>query len=321
MKQVHFLLLNHIKDTWQTAWRVLKIMIPVSVIVKVLDLLGFITILGDWLAPVMEWMGLPTSFGLITATTAFANLYSGIYVFTNFTGSESYTQAQVTVLALMMLLAHTLPIELEVANSVGVKRWFMFLVRFSSVFLAGITLHKILFWGAWLQGKSVPIFTNTSQKLQYVWYEWIAAQLKNYAFIIIIIFCILLMMKLLKYFGIITFLQKTLAPMLKILGMNKEILPMTLVGILVGLVFGSALIIKEKEENPNIHPKDFVYAMVLLGLCHAIIEDTLLVMGIGASIWGVLLFRIIYSLGFTYAFVNISRLNFFKKHLKWISHS
>jgi hypothetical protein len=313
-------LILHIKETWRTAWKVLKIMIPVSIIVKIIDLLGFIETLGKILAPAMEFIGLPESFGLVCATTACANIYSGIYVFLNYSDNQAFTQAQVTVLGTMMLLAHSLPIELEVANRVGVKRWFMFLVRISALFSAGFILNQILKTGNWLQEKNVAIFPKSSHSPTFIWHEWLLDQLKNYVVIILIIFFILLLMKLLTKIGFISFLQEKLTPPLKTLGMSKEIMPMTLIGMIVGLVFGSALIIKEKDENPAIHKKDFVYAMVLLGLCHAIIEDTLLLMGIGSSIWGILVFRTIFALIFTYIFVAISQKSFFKKYLHLITH-
>ncbi len=295
-------------------------MIPVSIIVKAFDLLGFIEILGEVLAPVMELIGLPASFGLVCATTASANIYSGIYVFLNYSENQVFTQAQVTVLGTMMLLAHSLPLELEVANRVGVKRWFMFLIRISALFLAGFSLNMLLKAGNWFQNKNVAIFPKAAQTQEFIWYNWVVDQLKNYAIVVLIIFAILLVMKLLKRLGVIKYLQEKLTPLLKTLGMSKEILPMTLIGMILGLVFGSALIIKEKDENPSIHKKDFVYAMVLLGLCHAIIEDTLLLMGIGSSIIGILFFRTIFALIFTYFFVAISNTKFFKNKINWITN-
>lgn len=320
IKGISQLFIAHLKDTWQTAWKVLKIMIPVSIIVKIFDLLGFIEVLGKVLAPAMEFIGLPASFGLVCATTASANIYSGIYVFLNYSENQVFTQAQVTVLGTMMLLAHSLPLELEVANRVGVKRWFMFLIRISALFMAGYSLNLILNAGNWLQEKNVAIFPKSSQSLEFLWYNWVFDQLKNYAIVVLIIFVILLVMKVLEKIGVIKYLQEKLTPPLKTLGMSKEILPMTLIGMILGLVFGSALIIKEKDENPAIHKKDFVYAMVLLGLCHAIIEDTLLLMGIGSSVWGILIFRTIFALLFTYIFVAISKTDYFKKFLPLITN-
>ncbi|MES2796910.1 MAG: hypothetical protein V4683_13145 [Bacteroidota bacterium] len=320
MKSIQIEFLHLLKDTWQTAWKVLKIIIPVSIIVKIFDLLGFIDVLGKWLSPAMEMIGLPSSFGLICATTASANIYSGIYVFLNYSDNQVFTQAQVTVLGTMMLIAHSLPLELEVANRVGVKRWFMLSIRIFALFLAGFILNNILKAGDWLQTKNIPVYPKPIKTTEFIWYKWVFEQVQNYAIIVLIIFTILLIMKLLKKFGLIESIQNSLMPVLKMLGMSKEILPMTLVGMILGLVFGSALIIKEKDENPSIHKKDFVYAMVLLGLCHAIIEDTLLLVGIGASVWGILVFRVIFSLIFTYIFVKISNTNFFKQYLHLITN-
>lgn len=320
MLKLFYFLKTHLKETWQTAWKVLKIMIPVSIIVKILDLLGFIEVLGRFLAPAMELIGLPPAFGLVCATTAMANIYSGIYVFLNYAGNEAFTQAQVTVLGTMMLIAHTLPLELEVANRVGVKRWFMLSVRIFALFSAGYILNVILKTGGWLNTENIPLIPKPDISPTFIWHEWVWNQLKNYFVIVLIIFVILLVMKGLKKIGFIDYLQRKLTPVLAVLGMSKEILPLTLIGMIVGLLFGSALIIKEKDENPNIHKKDYVYAMVLLGLCHALIEDTLLLIGIGASIWGVLWFRLIFTLSFTFLFVKISSTNYFKKYLNLITN-
>ncbi len=319
MKKVKFLFLELLKDTWKTSWKVLRLIIPVSIIVKILDLLGFIEIFGQWMAPLMSAIGLPPSFGLVWATNAIANMFSGLYVFVNYIDNQTFTNAQVTVLAVMMLTAHSLPVELEVASRVGVKRWFMFLLRFSAAFMAGFLLNKILIIGNFLQEKNINHYPKAAQKIDFIWYKWVVEQLQGYAFIILTIFSILLIMKLLNRFGAVEFIQNKMKPVLKAMGMSKEILPMTLVGMLLGIVYGGALIIKEKDDNPNIHKKEFVFAMVLLGLCHAIIEDTLLVMGIGASIWGVLVFRVIFALSFTYIFVKISNLNFMKPYLRYIT--
>lgn len=319
MNQLKNHLIILIKETWQTSWKVLKLIIPVSIIVKIIDLLGFIEVLGSWMSPLMSLIGLPPSFGLIWATTACANIFSGLYVFMNYANNQQFTVAQVTVLATMMLMAHSLPIELEVASRVGVKRWFMFLVRFGAAFFAGFLLNIILKFGHFLQETNTAFYPKPEKKPAFIWYEWAFEQLQNYVFIILIIFTVMLIMKLLAYFSLIEYLQNSMKPIINALGMNKAILPMALVGMLLGVVYGAALIIKEKDDNPTIPKKDFVYAMVLLGLCHAIIEDTLLVMGMGASFYGVLVFRVIFSIVFTYFFVKITHLPFFKKRIDLIT--
>jgi spore maturation protein SpmB len=307
------------KETWATAWRVLKLIIPVTFIVKIIDLLGFIQIIAQFLAPVFELIGLPPSFGLVWTTTATANIYSGMYVFLNYTQQQTYTTAQVTVLSTMMLLAHSLLIELQVSRRVGVRRRFMLPLRVGAAFLAGYLLNLIFSTFHLLQQPNQSILPQGAHSQQFVWYVWLLEQLKNYSLIVLVIFGIMLMMKLLKLLGVIHFLQEKLAPAVATLGMGRHIIPMTIIGLLLGLVFGAALIINEKDQNPNIHKREFVYAMVLLGLCHAVVEDTLLVMGLGANIWGVLVYRSVFSFAFSYIFVRLSRLAFFRTKLKYIT--
>ncbi len=301
-------------ETWHTAWKVLRLIIPVTIIVKIIDLLGFIEIIAKFLSPIFELMGLPASFGLVYATTAIANIYSGLYVFLNYTSTEHFSTAQVTVLGTMMLVSHSLLIELQVSHKVGVKRWFMALLRISSAFLAGFMLHTLLKAGHWLQGPAKILLPKAVAQTTFIWQQWAWAQIKSYATIVLIIFLILLIMKFLKEIGLVAWLEKTLKPAVATIGLGPQIIPLTIIGMLVGLVFGAALIIREKEENPDIPLQEYTYAMVLLGLCHAIIEDTLLVMSIGASFWGALVFRMPFSFLFTYIFVKITKdkKNFFR---------
>jgi hypothetical protein len=287
--------------TWKTSWKVIKIIIPVSILVKILDLLGVITKIGEYLGPAMEFIGLPNSFGLVWATTMFANIYGGIYVFLNYGGSQTYTIAQVSILATMMLIAHSLPMELEVANSVGIKRWFMFAIRFLSAYIGGFILSKIM--GNWLHETNHAIFPQQLPDPTFIWYKWVIDQLKNYTMLILIIFGILLLMKLLEQFGLIKYLQNGLKPLLSILGINQIMIPLVLLGMLLGIVYGGALIIKEAEENPDTPKQDLINSMILLGLCHAIVEDTLLLMGLGANLIIILFYRLIFGFLVTYLFV------------------
>ena len=70
-----------IKDTTNSAVGLYKIMIPVSIAVKLLQYLGWINVLGDALAPVMKWIGLPGACGIIWATTMVTNIYGGMMAF------------------------------------------------------------------------------------------------------------------------------------------------------------------------------------------------------------------------------------------------
>ena len=55
------------------------------------------------------------------------------------------------------------------------------------------------------------------------------------------------------------------------------------------------LLVREAQTG-HIAPKDAFYCMVLLGLCHSIVEDTLFVLTLGPSLTGILVARLIFAL-------------------------
>jgi len=71
------------KEACSTTFVLLKIMIPISIIVKILAEFGLIEIIGNSLAPVMNTIGLPGDFGLVWATAMLTNIYGGLVVFFN----------------------------------------------------------------------------------------------------------------------------------------------------------------------------------------------------------------------------------------------
>jgi uncharacterized protein (DUF2062 family) len=78
------------------------------------------------------------------------------------------------------------------------------------------------------------------------------------------------------------------------MGVGKKAVTITMVGMTLGISYGGALLINESKKG-DISRRDMLCALTLLSLCHAVIEDTLLVMLVGAHISGVFFGRIIFS--------------------------
>lgn len=51
-----------------------------------------------------------------------------------------FSIAQVTVLSSMILIAHTLPIELSISQKAGVKLWYVLVLRILGAFVLGWSL-------------------------------------------------------------------------------------------------------------------------------------------------------------------------------------
>ncbi len=270
-----------------------KLMIPIIIIIKILEELGLVVLLSDLLAPVMEMVGLPGAMGLVWATAMVTNLYGGLVVYASLAADLPMTVAQVTIISCMMLIAHALPIEARIAQKSGVNITLTLLLRFSMAIVFAIIFNQVYLAGNWLQQPAELLWTPAP--LDSSLPSWIKGQLLNLGLIFMIVFALVLLLDVLKRIGIIQWINARLRPVLHLLGIGREAETITLVGLTLGISYGGALLIEEARAG-HIKPLDVLYSISLLGLSHSLIEDTLLMMLIGADLSGILLGRVIFTL-------------------------
>ena len=279
-----------------------KIMVPIIIVIKVLEEFGFIAVLSNVLEPVMELVGLPGAMGLVWATTMMTSLYGGIVVFAALIVDTPMTLAQVTVVSGMMLMAHSLPIELRVAQKVGVRIGFSFVLRISMAIIFGLLLNALYTAANWLQQPVKLLWSPEISNLSLS--QWAIDQMINLAMIFVVVFILVLVLDILNKLHVIKLVTFLIRPALKVLGIGKEAETITLVGLTLGLSYGGALMIKEVEKG-HVTPKEVLFSVSLLGLCHSLIEDTLLMMLISADISGILFARLFFSFIIIYLLVAL----------------
>ena len=275
-----------------------KLMIPIILLVKVLEEIGAITLLGQWLGPLMALVGLPEEMGLVWAATIATNIYGGMIVLYSVATDNTLTVAQMTVLGGLLLMAHGLPIETRIAQLAGMRMRVAIITRMFGAFAFAWLLH---------------IFYDQTQTLQepaqMMWQPqpipdglvyWFLAQAKALVMIQIVIIILLTFLKIMRMLGVEKVIQWMLRPLLKLVGIGKEATTITLVGITLGIAFGGGLLIKEAHAG-HVSKKDVFTSLILLGFCHSLIEDTLLVILLGAHLSGVLWFRLVFAFMFTSA--------------------
>ena len=275
-----------------------KLMIPIILLVKVLEEIGAITLLGQWLGPLMALVGLPEEMGLVWAATIATNIYGGMIVLYSVAADNTLTVAQMTVLGGLLLMAHGLPIETRIAQLAGMRMRVAIITRMLGAFAFAWLLH---------------IFYDQTQTLQepaqMMWQPqpipdglvyWFLAQAKALVMIQIVIIILLTFLKIMRMLGVEKVIQWMLRPLLKLVGIGKEATTITLVGITLGIAFGGGLLIKEAHAG-HVSKKDVFTSLILLGFCHSLIEDTLLVILLGAHLSGVLWFRLVFAFMFTSA--------------------
>lgn len=270
----------------------LKVMVPAIIAVKVLDMFGGTQWLGKMLAPLMQFIGLPEQLGLVWATAMLTNIFTAMVVFVDVTASLELSVAQVSVVGILILLSHAIPIEGAVAKMVGVSwRITISLKIGGSLLLAALVnwLYTIL---DYQQQPAVLLWQGEPQ--QQSMQQWALEQGQLLITIFFIISALIILLRILKKLGLETLLQTLLSPLFKLLDITKDASNITITGITLGLSYGAGLMIAEVKKG-NISNKDILLSICFLTLAHSLIEDTLLILMLGADVLAILWIRIVFA--------------------------
>jgi hypothetical protein len=178
-------------------------------------------------------------------------------------------------------------------------------LRFGFAFIAGYLLNLIY--------SGLNILQETPHLTHFLQHEapktlwlWALGEIKNYVYIFLIITALIAVLDILKRLKILDLINKAFHPVLKWLGIDMEVIPITVVGLTMGLAYGGGLIISESKEA-NLKPRNIFYAMALLSLCHSLIEDSLLMISIGGHFSGVFIFRMLFAFIVIWILVMITK--------------
>ncbi len=272
-------------------WTLIKVMVPALIIVKLLEELGAADWLAHGLSPLMQWVGLPAEMGIVWAVTMLVNIYTGMAVFFSLALTEPLTVAQITVLTTMMLLAHGLIVEGAIAKAAGLAWSYTIALRVGGGLILGFILHHFYSHFGMLQEASEVIWRPDS--LDNSLLGWITLQLETLVFAFVIIAALVIIMRLLEVLGVEAWIHYLLTPFLKVVGIGKEAANITVIGFTLGLSFGGGLLI-EQAKSGKVSKRNIFLSMSFLCLAHSLIEDTLLMVLLGAHLSGILWARLLF---------------------------
>ena len=281
-----------VRDGACVSWDYFKVLIPLTVCLKIIFELGWLPYLAVPLKPVAALTGLPPDLGIAWAAGLFVNLYSALFVLVSLLPELAVplTVEQATVFALMLLFAHSLPVEGRIAKQCGVSFWAETGVRCLVALVSGVLLHWLVsILGIWQEPATV-LFTPSPAPPGIV--NWALGEAYKLAGVFVIVCAVMLLQRFLRYSGIAMWLGHLMEPGLRKLGMGPAAAVTVVVGFSMGLIYGSGIIIKESRAG-NLSSSEVFSAVTLISLSHALIEDTFLMGVIGASLWGILVVRIL----------------------------
>lgn len=293
LRMVHAVV-ESFKDSIPVSLSMYRVMIPIIIGVKILMMLDLIQYLAMPLEPIMRLVGLPADLGLAWATGMAVNIYSGLMVFAALVPTmEPLSAGQASIFALMLLIAHSLLVEGKIAQQCGVKMFPQVAIRVVSAIIAGLLVHWTLSATGWLSEPAQLAWTPQASDPSLM--VWAFNELKNLFFLFWIIFALMILKHVMDYCNVTAFLNALLRPVLRVLGIGPNAATITVVGICMGLIYGSGLIIREVRQG-TLCERDVFSSITLMGLAHALVEDTLLMTLIGGQIPITLGVRLLFSL-------------------------
>lgn len=280
-------------DVAAVYWTLLKVMVPALIVVKALDMAGATTWLATLLSPLMQLVGLPDAVGIVWAAALLTNIYTAMIVYVDVAAHETLTVAQVTVLGTMILVAHSLPIEGSVAKAAGVTWRATLAIRLGGALALGTLLNLTYATGGWLQAPARLLWQPAPSASGLL--GWFADTVQMLAWVFVIIAALMAFLRVLRLLGIERWMHALLAPLLRVIGIGPEAGNITIIGTTLGLSFGAGLLIREARSGV-LSRRDAFLTMGFLGLCHSVIEDTLLILLFGADLSGILWARVAFAL-------------------------
>jgi len=280
-----------VHDWYQITLTLFKVLIPALIVVRLLEQAGLVDLIAQLLTPLMHLIDLPPLAGLIWATAMLTNIYAGLVILITY--ASDWTLAQVTCMGMLLLGAHNLLVEVSIARKAGCRILPQTLMRILSAFLLTLIL-------SWYYAED-PLM---QQPHQFIWQPelrgadwptWLKTQLASLFWTAVVILFLVTVLQVLKVTGIERLLELALKPLLKLIGISQKALSMTLIGMTLGLAFGGGLLIREAEKG-ELTPREVLAAISLLGLCHSLIEDTLLIALTGAPLSAVVGYRLLWAL-------------------------
>lgn len=294
IRELHLARMRHcavgaFPKSWKTTMWLLKIMLPVSLAVTLLQYCGTLNWLARFLDPMFRLMGLPGSSAIAFITAASLTTYAGIAVLT----SLELTLRQATILSLMMLLCHALPMECAVTHRTGSSFWGMVTLRIVMAFAAAFYLNLVL------PDMGEPFgfgaVHSPDASLTGVLAGWTVSSLRISIVIFLIIYFLMLLQQTLVAYRMLGTVSRPLRPIMRLFGLPENAAYLWLVGNLLGISYGGA-VMYDCLHDGNISRKEAVAVNRHLAMNHSLIEDTLVYASIGIGVFWILSTRMLFAL-------------------------
>lgn len=261
----------------------LKILAPVSLITTLIEAGGWLSPLESVLRPAFKLISLPPEAVLPIISGLFVGLYGGIAAM----AVLPFSTAQMTLIAVFLLLAHNLVQEGIVQAKSGTSVIRISLVRLLTAVAA-----------VWIVARFVDSETSltvagtsleaSADSLLVVSLRWLASMAVLSVKMLLIVCAVMVAIELMRQYQMQESIVGFFGPFLKAMGLNREVGLLWVTAVLFGVAYGGAVIVAEAKKQ-GLSEEAVEKLHLSIGINHAMIEDPALFLPFGIHplwLWG-----------------------------------
>lgn len=262
---------------WHGFIWMLQILVPISLGTALLAYSGVLHQLDFVLKPLMGVLGLPAMAALPLVVGLLTGIYGGIATMTVL----PFTSAQMTLIAIFLLISHNIVQEAIIQGKSGLHPLKATAFRLGVSCLTVILVSRLVGGDAVVVGPQVQAAAASASFGQMIaaWSrETVLLALK----IFLIIMPLMILLEEMKRFNLIQHLVKLMGPLLTVLGVDRRVGLLWLTAAIFGLSYGAAVIVEEAREG-QFSPESLSRLQLSIGVNHSMIEDPALFLPLGLS--------------------------------------
>jgi len=269
-------LLDGMKKGWRAFLWMMKIILPVSLLTTLLQWSGLLSSLDFILRPAMAVIGLPS----LAAFPLLIGMLTGIYGAIAAMIVLPFTETQMTLMAIFLLMAHNLIQEGIIQAQSGLHPVKATLFRIVMAVVTVVLVSMAIQNGAAPAGPAAlpaapPTFYETMK-------EWGVATAWLVIRVFFIIMTILTFLEVLKAMGWIAYVVRIFSPLLSLMGLDRKVGILWMTAIVFGLSYGGAVIVEEARTG-HLTREELEMLQLSIGINHSMVEDPMLFVAIGLS--------------------------------------
>ena len=255
----------------------LKVMVPVSLIVAVMEWSGLLAYVEFALRPLMSLLSLPPE----AALPIIAGLTVGPGASIAAMVVLPLTQDQMTLMAIFILIAHGFPQESVIQGKAGFNPIKASVIRLVAAVLTVMAVAPFLDLTP-MAGAGAAALSKETQTFQAMIMDWLGEMAHLALFLLTIVMVLMSVLEAIRTKGWIDHVVRFLSPVLRALGLNPQAGVLWVAAAFFGLGFGSAVLVEEANSG-RISQEDLETLHISIGINHGMFDDPSLFLSLGLN--------------------------------------